>query len=1048
MTFDSEPVLQGLRHFQRRTVDHVFHRFYLDDEPADRFLVADETGLGKSMVARGIIAKAIERLDQPDSDVDRIDIVYVCSNADLAKQNLARLNVTGQKDIIESGRLTLLPTELGNLNAAPHPSTRKRVNFISLTPGTSFNVSNAPGQARERAVLFLILRQLGVIGSGQHDVAIELLRSQSKAENFNWDVRRLGDLHPEGIVESAVGKFHDLATRSGNLTAFDRLMDEPLVAEVAEVRARMRAVVGGLRADLAKAALECLEPDLIILDEFQRFRDLLYQPSSANDEEDPAAELARQFLNYEGAKLVLLSATPYKAHTSAIESDGDDHAADFRQLLRFLSNGRTDYIEALDAELESRRLHLMRQVNDEGLTHRIESRLKLFMSRTERPQLGDDDMLSCIDMSPTDVRAADLASYRSLAKMFQAAGSGNPMEYWKSVPLFAHFLTGYKVGRMLEDKIHCDHAAVDPTLSGLRTIDPEVHRQYGRIETDNAKFRAVSQHTVGQEWWKLLWMPPSLPYVKPSGAFTQVKGNITKQLIFSAWNAAPTAITTLLSYEAERNMMCGSNLHSENTAEARKRFRGRLRYSVRNGEPLAMSTLALFVPHAALARASDPLISAADEGTAADSATIKARAAECGKKLIRGTVAEPALRLGAWASYFSIPGALPKAWSNNPKLARQELRRIDEEIRKAGRASDQDDEEGGSDSALYLAHADRMVVVANQPSVGWEDGIDDLAVNSPANCLYRALSRIVPDSFDESELWKAAVSAASGLRTLFNRLDVTEVLDTLYTEGDYWQKVLRYCESGNLQAVLDEYVFQLRSQQAPGTVSVDDLRAIADDIRLSLSIKPAQLLAKYPDKSHDDLRMGVRFAVRYSNARTDDGDSTRMPDVRRAFNSPFWPFVLASTSVGQEGIDFHWWAHSVIHWNVPSNPVDFEQREGRVHRYLGHAVRKNVAHAYGKSVLKPGVMNPWQELFDVATSEISTGSVEPRTEFAPHWIHPGPHKIERRLLDHPLSRDVTRTQNMLDGLAKYRLTLGQARQDDLLGLIKNGTSIRPLNLRP
>ena len=101
------------------------------------------------------------------------------------------------------------------------------------------------------------------------------------------------------------------------------------------------------------------------------------------------------------------------------------------------------------------------------------------------------------------------------------------------------------------------------------------------------------------------------------------------------------------------------------------------------------------------------------------------------------------------------------------------------------------------------------------------------------------------------------------------------------------------------------YVFQLRSQQPPGSVSVDDLRAIADDIRLSLSIKPAQLLAKYPDESHDDLRMGVRFAVRDSNARTDDGDSTRMPDVRRAFNSPFWPFVSALTSVGQEGIDFH-----------------------------------------------------------------------------------------------------------------------------------------------
>lgn len=34
------------------------------------------------------------------------------------------------------------------------------------------------------------------------------------------------------------------------------------------------------------------------------------------------------------------------------------------------------------------------------------------------------------------------------------------------------------------------------------------------------------------------------------------------------------------------------------------------------------------------------------------------------------------------------------------------------------------------------------------------------------------------------------------------------------------------------------------------------------------------------------------------------------------------------------------------------------------------------------------------------------------------------------------------------GLAMYRLTLGQARQDDLVGLIEDGTEIRPLDLRP
>jgi hypothetical protein len=1049
MGFDATPALDGLRGFQRRTVEHVFKRLYLDDQPADRFLVADETGLGKSMVARGVIAKAIELLDRPGSGVNRIDVIYVCSNADLAKQNLGRLNVTGQ-DIIESGRLTLLPTELAKLNAPAAPGTRKRVNFISLTPGTSFNVGGATGQAKERAVLFRIIAQLGVISEEQHDDAVELLRAGASTQRFARRVQYMHEQFPDGFAVSVRNRFRTLAHQSGNLPAFRKALREATRDGAERVRPRMSAIIGALRGDLAQAGLDCLEPDLIILDEFQRFRDLLYSPGTAPDDEDSAAELARQFLNYKGAKLILLSATPYKAHTGANEDDGDDHAADFRQLLRFLSSERPGYMEGLEADLDGRRTQLLKQVPDDALTHRIEDGLKLFMSRTERPQLGKDDMLSVIEMAPTDVRAGDLTSYKSLSALFRAARTGNPMEYWKSVPMFAHFLTDYKVGRMLDGKIHCDREAVAPVLPALTTIDPDAYRNYGAVETDNAKFRVLREHTVGQDWWKLLWMPPSLPYVKPSGAFAEVGPDVTKQLVFSAWNAAPTAITTMLSYEAERQILKGSPLHGENTAEARKRFRGRLRFRVRDGEPQAMSTLALFIPHAALARAGDPLESASMSGSLVSGDAVRDAAAAASKALVSGAVVDPASRLGAWASYFSVPGALPAEWNDDAKLAARELRELDELTQRQGKDSDCGDteHEGGSEAGLYLAHVDRMLEAVGGEPAGWENGIEDLAVNSPANCVYRALKRVVPDDFDGAELWKAAVLAATGLRTLFNRLDATELLDKLHPEGDYWQKVLRYCEAGNLQAVLDEYVFQLRSQQAPGEVTAEQLCGLADDIRRSLSLKPAQMLAKYPDGSHEDLRMGSRFAVRYSNAKTDDGDSNRMPDVRRAFNSPFWPFVLASTSVGQEGIDFHWWAHSVIHWNVPGNPVDFEQREGRVHRYLGHAVRKNVADAHGAEVLKPGVTDPWESLFSVAAADVAAHPEDSNTEFAPHWIHPGQHKIQRRLLDHPLSRDVPRTKHMLAGLAKYRLTLGQARQDDLLGLIKDGTEIRPLNLRP
>ena len=59
---DVEAVLSGLKDFQRASVDYVFKRMYLDQDPARRFLIADEVGLGKTLVARGLIARAIDHL--------------------------------------------------------------------------------------------------------------------------------------------------------------------------------------------------------------------------------------------------------------------------------------------------------------------------------------------------------------------------------------------------------------------------------------------------------------------------------------------------------------------------------------------------------------------------------------------------------------------------------------------------------------------------------------------------------------------------------------------------------------------------------------------------------------------------------------------------------------------------------------------------------------------------------------------------------------------------------------------------------------------------
>ena len=97
----------------------------------------------------------------------------------------------------------------------------------------------------------------------------------------------------------------------------------------------MNSLTARLRGALAAASVESLEPDLVILDEFQRFRHLI-DPNSGS----AASELAHHLFNYRDAKVLLLSATPYKPYTTVAGDSEDDHYRDFMTTLEFLGRWR------------------------------------------------------------------------------------------------------------------------------------------------------------------------------------------------------------------------------------------------------------------------------------------------------------------------------------------------------------------------------------------------------------------------------------------------------------------------------------------------------------------------------------------------------------------------------------------------------------------------------------------------------------------------------------------------------------------------------------
>ena len=165
------------------------------------------------------------------------------------------------------------------------------------------------------------------------------------------------------------------------------------------------------------------------------------------------------------------------------------------------------------------------------------------------------------------------------------------------------------------------------------------------------------------------------------------------------------------------------------------------------------------------------------------------------------------------------------------------------------------------------------------------------------------------------------------------------------------------------------------------------------------------------------------FAVRFGRGTAEDSAVVqRETQVREAYNSPFWPFVLASTSVGQEGLDFHQYSHAIVHWNLPGNPVDLEQREGRVHRYKGHAVRKNAATVYGARPEVAASPDPWQTVFELAAADRPQGE----SEVFPYWVFPGKFAIERYTPVLPLSKETHALERLMRTVGAYRLVVGPA----------------------
>src|SRR5262245_52927516 len=122
----------SLAQFQDAAVQHIVARLR-DKNGSRRMLLADEVGLGKTIVAAGVIEALQERRREP------LTVIYLCSNAEIAEQNRTKLDPNSRRPV---GRVTELAIQRHD---------DRRLLLYSFTPGTS--LKEGTGLAWERRLL-------------------------------------------------------------------------------------------------------------------------------------------------------------------------------------------------------------------------------------------------------------------------------------------------------------------------------------------------------------------------------------------------------------------------------------------------------------------------------------------------------------------------------------------------------------------------------------------------------------------------------------------------------------------------------------------------------------------------------------------------------------------------------------------------------------------------------------------------------------------------------------------------------------------------------
>lgn len=746
-------------------------------------------------------------------------------------------------------------------------------------------------------------------------------------------------------------------------------------------------------------------PKLILLDEFHRM----------NPEDLRCLKgLLRDFAPK--CKLLYISATPFRmsleeGETAEKLGDGEvrDSSLSLNQFLQLVDadnrelvlQQQKNYHEAIRQLQQTGTLEAWEKTR--GASIQLEQTLRKIICRNERGRLSDA-------AKPEEFRNPHGERWKELPLARYAGDCGKDVcSYQRLIPGVGSYQLFYLNQQKSDSKYKFEGRAdyLWSSQNGALTLREEDWNYNPYLATiDEAAVAGFEQ---------LLWVPPVRPdYLPPENhPFAKAaRKQFSKLLIFSGWNFIPRAVSSIFSRAVdERN-------------GRRKLEVGKLGCSLAVSE---VKALAQAVPRSKMIDRNKPLPELVQElktelSMSEDSIYQALGSPEvCLYRLLDEKLGEFAREWVQWAQeedHLLHPDTVQDSnrW-NAYFYASQSLGNY-AQMKKSVKTSEFGDGKrefraGRSvwvKFAAFLGESRDMLLWSTEATARLRKKLAEpecLAFRKGENSRY---SWDIPE--DKTVIQEAVRSTlidvivenfTRDFETYFNQPSIRLALAAAGVQTD--RDLTRYCAAGNLQAVLEEWFFI--KENVPSQF-FGDLHAVLRQEPGKVHIQTEEMPDSGPEMVQECL-----YAQRYTDDKNDtkEHNETWQNTVQAAFNSPFWPMILTTTSIAQEGLDFHCYCRKLMHYTLPVTPMAMEQREGRIDRFRGYIQRlRQAAHHPRQS---------WDELF----SEDAPGSCG----IIPNWVVPPEQEDLRmeRITGHlPHTQEALRYAQLLQCKRQYRSMLG------------------------